>query len=109
MARLQFWEKKCFYITLERVQRGFLSERKGKVMPCRWTKNEKGAGTSSGESGAQNLEAESIRSRAGSTGGRVKLKTIIEIRQQSGEYGRVCKVEDSHRDKIAERRVREGV
>ena len=61
------------------------------------------------ESRARSLEAESIRSRAGSTGGCVKLKTVTEIKQQSGEYGRVCKVEDSHRDKTAGRRVREGV
>ena len=39
--------------------------------------------TNSGESGARNLEAESIRSRAESTGGRVKLKTVTEIRRSS--------------------------
>ena len=33
------------------------------------------------ESGARNLEAESIRSRAESTGGCVKLKTVTEIRR----------------------------
>ena len=44
-----------------------------KVIPCRWTENRKGAGTSSGESGERNLEAESIRSRAETTGGCVKL------------------------------------
>ena len=43
----------------------------------------KGAGTSSGESGARNLEAESIRSRVESTGGWVKLKTVTEIRRSS--------------------------
>ena len=32
-----------------------------------------------GESGARNLEAESIRSGAESTGGRVKLKTVDSI------------------------------
>ena len=37
----------------------------------------------SGESGARNLEAESIRSGAESTGGRVKWKTVTEIRQSS--------------------------
>ena len=41
---------------------------------------QKRRGTNSGESGARNLEAESIRSRA--------------------EYVRVCKVEDSHGDKM---------
>ena len=46
MAGLQFWEKEFFfYIRFEGVQRGFLSERKGKDIPCRWTENRKGAGT----------------------------------------------------------------
>ena len=40
-------------------------------------------GTNSGESGARNLEVESIRSGAESMGGCVKLKTVIEIRQSS--------------------------
>ena len=35
------------------------------------------------ESGTRNLEAESIRSGAESTGGRVKLKTVTEIRRCS--------------------------
>ena len=54
----------------------FLSERKGKVFPCRWIEHRKGTGTNSGESGERNLEAESIRSRAESTRGCVKLKTV---------------------------------
>ena len=53
------------------------------MIPCRWTENRKGAGPNSGESGARNLEAESMRSRAESTGGCVKLKTVTEIRQSS--------------------------
>ena len=53
----------------------FLSERKGKVFLCR-VEHRKGTGTNSGESGARNLEAESIRSRAESTRGCVKLKTV---------------------------------
>ena len=61
------------------VQRRFLSERKGNVIPCRWTRNRKGAGTNSGESGARNQEVESIRSRVESTGGGVQLKTVTEI------------------------------
>ena len=65
----------------ERVSVG--EEAKGKVIPCRWTENRKGAGTNSRESGARNLEAESIRSRAESTGGCVKLKTVTEIRRGS--------------------------
>ena len=39
----------------------------GKVILCIWTEDRKGAGTNSGESGARNLEAESIRSRAEGT------------------------------------------
>ena len=35
------------------------------------------------ECGARNLEAESIRSRAESTGGCAKLKTVAEIRRSS--------------------------
>ena len=46
-------------------------------------RKQKGAGTSSGESGARNLEAESIRSGAESTRGCVKLKTVTEIRRSS--------------------------
>ena len=62
------------------MQRGFLSERKGKVIPCRGSENRKGAETNGGESSTRNLEAESIRSRAESTGGCVKLKTVTDIR-----------------------------
>ena len=40
-------------------------------------------GTNSGESGARNLKAKSIRSGAESTGGCVKLKTVTEIRRSS--------------------------
>ena len=35
------------------------------------------------ESGARNLEAESMRRRAESTGGCVKLRTVTEIRRSS--------------------------
>ena len=61
-----------------------MSERKRKVIPCRWIENRKGAGTSDGESGARNLEAESIRSRAENTEGCIKLTTVTEIRWSSG-------------------------
>ena len=40
-------------------------------------------GTNSGESGARNHEAESIRSGTESTGGCVKLKAVTEIRRSS--------------------------
>ena len=49
----------------------------GKVIPCRWTENRKGTGTTSGESGTRNLETENISSRAESTGGCVNLKTYF--------------------------------
>ena len=52
-------------------------ERKGKFTPCRGTKNRKG--TNSGESGVRNLEAESIRSRAESTGLSLNLKTVTAV------------------------------
>ena len=65
------------------MERGFLLERKGKVIPRRWTENRKGVGTNREESGARNLEAESIRSRVESTGGCVELKTVTEIRWSS--------------------------
>ena len=58
-------------------------EKKGKFIPCRWTENRKGSGTNSGESGVRNLEAESIRSGAESTGRRVILKTVTERRRNS--------------------------
>ena len=66
---------------------------KWKAIPCRGTEDRKGAGTSSGESGVGNLEAESIRSRAESTGGCVKLETFTEIRrmlQHVCHYGTFC-------------------
>ena len=66
---------------LEWVQRGFLSKTKGKVIPYWWTENRKGAGISSGESGVRNMEAESIKSRAENTGGRVKFKTVTKTEQ----------------------------
>ena len=62
------------------MQRGFLSERKGRVIPCRGSENRKGAETNGGESSTRSLEAESIRSRPESTGGCVKLKTVTDIR-----------------------------
>ena len=62
-----------------------MSERKGKIIPCRWTENRKGAVTNSGEPDVSNLEAERIRSRVESMGlgGYVKLKIVTEIRQSS--------------------------
>ena len=76
MAGLQFWERK-------KVFRLYLNESKGEVIPCKWTENRKGAGTNSRDSGARNLEAEIIRSRAESTALCVKLKTVTEIRRSN--------------------------
>ena len=73
---LSFGVKEWLEVSLEGVQREFLSERKGKVIPCRGTENRKGAGTNSGKSDTRNLEAESIRSRAESKGGCVKLMGV---------------------------------
>ena len=63
-----------------------MSERKGKVTPCRWAEDRKSAGINSGKSSTKNLEAESIRSRAESTGGCVKLKKVTEVRPGSIQY-----------------------
>ena len=65
------------------VFRLYLNEYKGEVIPCKWTENRKGTETNSRDSGARNLEAEIIRSRAESTAGCVKLKTVTEIRRSS--------------------------
>ena len=61
-------------VSFEGVLRGFLSERKGKVIPCRGPEDRKGAGSSSRKSGARTLGVGSIRSRAESAEGCVKLK-----------------------------------
>ena len=55
----------------------FCQRGKGKVIPSR------GTGTSSGESGARNLEAESVRSSVESMGGCVILKTATAIKWSS--------------------------
>ena len=52
-----------------------MSERKGKVIPCREAEDRKGVGTNSGKSCARNLETESIRNRVESMEACVKLKT----------------------------------
>ena len=58
-------------------------KEEGESHPHMGTKDRKGAGKNSGESGTRNLEAESIRRRVESIGGCGKLKTVIEIRQNS--------------------------
>ena len=84
MASLLVLEKKTrLEVRSERVQGKFLSEREGRVIPCRGAEDRKGVGTNSGKSRTRNLEAESTRSRAGRTGWCVKLYTVIEIRRIS--------------------------
>ena len=78
-----FWKKKRFEVGSEGVEREFLSERKGKVIPCGGTDDRKVTGTNSGKSGTRNLEAESTESRAESTGGCVNLETVTELRRSS--------------------------
>ena len=54
---------------------------KGKVIPCRCTKSRIDVGNQQWRVWWEESEAESIRTRAESTGGCVKLKTVTEIRQ----------------------------
>ena len=83
MAGQLFWEKKCFYVSRLRSnesREGFC-RGDGKNIPYRGAEDRKGAGTNSRISGTRAMEAESIRSRAESTGRCVKLKTVTEIRR----------------------------
>ena len=64
-----FLKKNCFELGFEQVQREFLSEREGQVIPCRRAADGKGMGTNCGKSSTGDLEAESIRSRADSMEG----------------------------------------
>lgn len=75
-----FGKKKCFKAGFERVQRGFLLERKGEVTPCRGAEDGKGTRANSGKSDMRNLEPESIRGRAEITGGCVKFKTVTKVK-----------------------------
>ena len=70
-----FGKRNIFRLDLNESREAFCQRGRG-----RQPENRKGAGTNSGESGARNLEARSIRSGAESMGGRVKLKTVTEIR-----------------------------
>ena len=65
-------------------EKAFIREEgEGHSMLMDLKQKRRGMGTNSGESGARNLKAESIRSRAESTGGCVKLKTVTEINRSS--------------------------
>ena len=83
MTGLLFSKKKCFEAGSQGVPRGFLFGRKKKIIQCRGTKDRKGKGTNSGESGTRNLETKSIRRRAESKGGCVKLDIVTAKRQSS--------------------------
>ena len=68
MESLQFGDLKLlfFRLDLNESKEGFCQsgKRRSFHVLCRWTKNRKGAETSSEESGGRNLEPESIISRA---------------------------------------------
>ena len=49
MVGLLLWKKKSFKVGFERVQSGFLSERKGNVIPCTGDEDGKGTRTNGGE------------------------------------------------------------
>ena len=78
MAGLLLWKQKCLRVRLECVQRGFLSERKGKSFHLQGPKSK-----------AREPTVESL------------VRGIWRLRvseAERGEYGSVCKVEHSHRD-----------
>ena len=79
IAGLLFCLKEVFWSGVEGVQRGPLSDRKGKVIQYKGAKDRKWAGTNNGKPGARNLEAESTRSRAESMRGCVKLCSIPSV------------------------------
>ena len=68
-------------------------ERKRKVIPCRWTEDKKGAGTSSGESGARNLEALRV-SAAEVTAQLIILCTLISLFLMNEAYSLYCQHEE---------------
>ena len=80
-----FGKRTVFRLHLNESREGFCRRGRGRPFPKpqgRGPKTEN-AGTNSRESGARNLEAESIRNRTESTEGCVKLKTVTEIRRSS--------------------------
>ena len=66
-------------VTFQCSERGHLSEWKGKVIPCRWAEDRKGAGTKNGKSGTRTLLAEGIGSRLEGTEGCVQLRTVVVV------------------------------
>ena len=75
-------------LDLKESREGFCWGGKGRSFhPCGGAEDRKGTGANNGKSGMRNMEAESIRIRAKSMEGYVKLKTVTEIRQSSA-HGR---------------------
>ena len=83
MAGLSFRKRNVLRLNLNESREGFCWIGTGWSFHVDGPKNGKGAATNSGHSGARNLDTESLRSRAESTGGCVKLKTVTEIRRSS--------------------------
>ena len=74
MAGYSFWKRNDFRLHLNESREGFCRRGRGRSFYVEGPKTEK-AREPTAESGARNLRAESIRSRAESTGGCVKLRT----------------------------------
>ena len=85
MAGLLFQKKKCFKVGFERVQNGFLSERKGKAISCRRAENGKGTRTYNGTSHRRNREAETV-----SEAERRVREDVLSCRQSRRKGGAVC-------------------
>ena len=71
MAVCCFGKRNVLRLDVKESRKGFCRRGRGRSFHVDGPKT-KGSGTNSGESGARNLEAESIRSRAETTGGCVK-------------------------------------
>ena len=86
MAGLQFWEKKCFRLNLNESREAFCQRGRRRSFHVDGPKTQKAREPTmdieSAKTDLNRLEAESIRSRAESTRGCVKLKTVTEIRAE---------------------------
>ena len=79
-----FGKRNVFSLHLNESRAGFCRRGRGRSFHVEGPKTERRGGNQQWrESGARNMEAEGIRSRAESTGGRVKFKTVTEIRRSS--------------------------
>ena len=77
-----FGKRNIFRLDLNEFKEGFSRRGRERSFHADGPK-QKRQWSNSGESGARNLDAESIRSGAESTGGCVKLKTVTEIKRSS--------------------------